>query len=136
MAEFLRVTRPWKKAKKSSVCFVPMISMLTLVCANSELKSSQPFDLSGIEGTYSNCAPDIKDHQSDIYYPFTLGLALSSTRSHIWGTFDFGFEGKLRSRTPLATSKGIVEFHWRDRDSAGGTSTFGEKNVAHFNFCG
>ena len=110
---------------------------MDIICAKHTVKSSASFDFMKFEGTYLICAPDINDFAYDCREDFILHLAVSSTRSHIWGSFDFGaFEGKMRSRTSLATSDGNVEFHWSGRDTGEGESTFGEKNVIYLNFSG
>jgi hypothetical protein len=67
-----------------------------------------------------------------------LKLCLSSTSSHLWGSFDFGVvTGVIRSSGPLPTTVGgSVSFFWRGRETGEGEATFGDGNIGTITFLG
>ncbi|KAK2760706.1 hypothetical protein FQN54_001941 [Arachnomyces sp. PD_36] len=86
-------------------------------------------------GEYTIAAPSLENGW-DCYQGLTLKLNLSSSGSHMWGSFDFAiFEGKLRSeKLDKDSFGGTIRFHWRGRETGEGESTFGKENVATFTF--
>ncbi|KAL8804917.1 MAG: hypothetical protein Q9200_005631 [Gallowayella weberi] len=96
--------------------------------------SSTSLDIATLSGVYTIAAPSISNGW-DCDGPLMLSLAPSSTRSHLWGSFDFGvFEGKLRSIPTKEGANDTIRFHWRGRETGEGESTYEPENTAKFTF--
>ncbi|EJD37632.1 hypothetical protein AURDEDRAFT_173295 [Auricularia subglabra TFB-10046 SS5] len=66
---------------------------------------------------------------------FVFNLVLSSTRSHLWGAFDFGIcSGVLRASAPSDPTNSNVYFHWCGRDDEVEEAIFGPQNVGTIKF--
>lgn len=95
--------------------------------------------LAELEGDYRISAPDLEDEGYG-RHAMSLTLKLSSTKRHLWGTFDFGIlTGALRSTTSqLSSSKPTttgISFRYRGyRGSDERMMTFGKDNICKMRF--
>ncbi|KAL8787206.1 MAG: hypothetical protein Q9213_002317 [Squamulea squamosa] len=95
---------------------------------------SNVMDIASLSGIYAIAAPAVSNGW-DCGGPLMLEMAPSSTRSHLWGSFNFGvFEGKLRSLPVKGAAGNTVELHWRGRETGNGESTYEPENIASFTF--
>ena len=102
--------------------------------SSAESTKPNPLDASELEGVYRIFAPEIADQWEPID-DYSLTLKWSSTKSHLWGDFDFGiFEGTLRSNTPFNNDDKTISFLWRGRETGEGETTYGPDNTATLTF--
>ncbi|KAL8797416.1 MAG: hypothetical protein Q9182_007206 [Xanthomendoza sp. 2 TL-2023] len=124
MAEFLEESN--KKAKPNSE--------KALKIPNGKARLNSSVDIATLSGIYTVAAPSISNGW-DCDGPLMLSLAPSSTRSHLWGSFDFGvFKGKLRSIPTKEGASDTIRFHWRGRETGEGESTYEAENTAKLTF--
>lgn len=96
---------------------------------------SKPITLNSLPGVYKIVAPALSENWN--CDPLTIELCLSSTGSHMWGVFNFGFlRGRLRSEKLDKSSpfKGTIKFDWRGRETGEGESTIEPENIINLNF--
>ncbi|KAI0340984.1 hypothetical protein BDW22DRAFT_1346712 [Trametopsis cervina] len=87
---------------------------------------------------YDVDCPSLRDNWEE-YYPgtFTLKIAPSKGKSHIWAAFDLGsITGVMRCTAPPVVAGGSCTFHWRGTEEGEGKMAWLACNKGTITFCG